>query len=227
MVLALAAAIALGLWQLGVWRGHRAAAEHTLVHAKPVALSSVMGGDSPFPGSSIGQPVRFTGSWLPKGTVYVSDQRYDGRRGYWVVTPVLVGRSAMPVVRGWVATPRAVLPRGSIGVTGWLEPSQDAGRADTNPNDDIITSMRIPSMTQHVATDLYSGYVVASNHAAQTALQPLGPTAQPDVSGFTGLRNLLYAFQWWIFGGFAVFIWGRWCRDQLHPPTDAPVPSTA
>jgi hypothetical protein len=32
---------------------------------------------------------------------------------------------------------------------------------------------------------------------------------------FTGLRNLLYACQWWVFGGFAVFLWWRWCRDVV------------
>ncbi len=39
-------------------------------------------------------------------------------------------------------------------------------------------------------------------------------------------RNLLYAVQWWIFAGFAIYIWQRWCRDQVeaaaetaHEPT--------
>ncbi len=32
-------------------------------------------------------------------------------------------------------------------------------------------------------------------------------------SSFTGLKNLLYAIEWWIFGAFAVFIWWRWRRD--------------
>ena len=40
----------------------------------------------------------------------------------------------------------------------------------------------------------------------------------PPVSGFTALRNLLYAVEWWIFGAFAFFVWWRWCRDELNPP---------
>ena len=32
----------------------------------------------------------------------------------------------------------------------------------------------------------------------------------------THLRNLLYAFQWWIFGAFAIYMWVRWCRDELE-----------
>ena len=42
------------------------------------------------------------------------------------------------------------------------------------------------------------------------------PESVPEVSGSTHLRNLLYAFQWWIFGGFAIYIWLRWCRDTME-----------
>ena len=66
-----------------------------------------MGGDDTFPGEYLGQPVSFAGEWLPEGTLYVADRELDGRRGYWVMTPVLVGDSAMPVVRGWSAQPEA------------------------------------------------------------------------------------------------------------------------
>lgn len=221
MLVAVAVALGMGLWQYSVWSNDRADAKRTLVHAAPVALSSLMGGDSPFPGDRIGQPVRFTGTWRDSGTVYVSHQPHAGRSGYWVVTPVLIGHSAVPVVRGW--SPRAAAPAvsGAVRVTGWLEPSQDQGVADTDPGDRVITSMRIASMTQHVDVDLYSAYVVArrvDTPAAIAGLARLGPTQQPDVSGFTGLRNLLYASQWWIFILFIVYIWWRWCQDQLRPP---------
>lgn len=222
MVLAVTAALLMGIWQYSVWSGDRAAAKRTLVHAAPVSLSSLMGGDSPFPGESIGQPVRFTGTWDDAGTVFVSHQRHAGRAGYWVVTPVRIGRSAIPVVRGFSTTPTAVEPTGTVAITGWLKPSQDEGVPDTNTRDRVITSMRIPSMTQHVDVDLYSAYVVAHRMTPATTategLAALGPTQQPDVSGFTGLRNLLYASQWWIFIVFILYIWWRWCQDQLHPP---------
>src|SRR5204863_158877 len=40
---------------------------------------------------------------------------------------------------------------------------------------------------------------------------------------FTGLRNILYAVEWWLFGGFAVFLWWRFVRDATAAraaPTD-------
>ena len=85
----------------------------------------------------------------------------------------------------------------------------------------VLPSMRVASMVEHVDTDLYSGYVVARDLAPATAadgLRSVSAQAVPSVSGFTALRNFLYAVEWWIFGGFAVFVWGRWCQDTLHPP---------
>ncbi|MEZ5161111.1 MAG: hypothetical protein R2709_10465, partial [Marmoricola sp.] len=46
-------------------------------------------------------------------------------------------------------------------------------------------------------------------------LEPIKPLNTPQVSALNSLRNLLYAIQWWIFGGFAIYVWVRWCRDQL------------
>lgn len=220
-----------GLWQYGTWNSDRAAASRDLVHAAPVPLGSLMSAESAFPGRSVGQPVTFEGRWVPGSTMYVSGVPHQGKRGYWAVTPVMVDKSAIPVVRGWTPTPTAPSPTGQVHVTGWLEPSQSQGEADLNPHDDIITSMRIPSMTQHSDVNLYSAYVVARattpTSSADAALAAVGPTQQPDVSGFTGLRNLLYALQWWVFGILAIYIWWRWCQEQLHPHESDPADRSA
>ncbi|MCW2826540.1 MAG: hypothetical protein JWQ67_156, partial [Marmoricola sp.] len=60
----------------------------------------------------------------------------------------------------------------------------------------------------------------AASPRAYAGLLPVTPESIPEVSSTTSLRNLLYAFQWWIFGVFALYIWIRWCRDtweQLNP----------
>ena len=214
MVVALAAAIALGMWQYHAWTAGRAAEARDLSNAQALPLAEVMGGDDTFPGEYLGQPVSFGGDWLPEGTLYVADRELDGRRGYWVMTPVLIGDSAMPVVRGWSAQPEATVPSGQVEVEGWLQASEGSNAPDNDPADDVIPEMRIPSVVQHVDADLYSGYVVSKD--PDSGLEPVTPESVPKVSGVTHLRNLLYAFQWWIFGGFAVYIWYRWCRDQVE-----------
>jgi cytochrome oxidase assembly protein ShyY1 len=217
MVVALAAAIGLGVWQLHAWQAGRDADARDLTTSPTKPLSQVMSGDDPFPGEYLGQPVTFEGTWLPKGTLYVADRDLHGKRGYWVMTPVLVGRSAMPVVRGWSARPEAPRPTGSVAVTGYLQASEGTNAPDDDPEDDVIPEMRIASVVQHVDSDLYSAYVVARDAGSGTdGLATVTPASVPEVSTTSHLRNLLYAFQWWIFAGFAVYIWARWCRDQLE-----------
>ena len=217
MVLAVVAAALLGVWQLHVWQVGREAAANDLTTRAPVPLEQVMGGDDAFPGQDLGRPVRFSGTWMPQSTLFVQDRDLHGSRGYWVMTPVLVGgKSAMPVVRGW--SPRAQAPAvsGPAEVTGWLQPSEGSGAIDTNPGDDVIPEMRIASVVQHVDADLYSAFVVQKDGSTAGALRQVTPESIPEVSSTDHLRNLLYAFQWWIFGAMAVYIWWRWCRDQLE-----------
>jgi surfeit locus 1 family protein len=217
MLAALAAAIGLGIWQLHAWQAGRAADARDLTDAATLPLSKVMSGDDPFPGEYLGQPVSFEGRWLPEGTLYVADRDLHGKRGYWVMTPVLVGQSAMPVVRGWSAQPHAPAPAGPVEVDGWLQASEGTNATDDDPEDDVIPEMRIASVVEHVDADLYSAYVVAKSAGeASNGLEKVTPESVPEVSNTSHLRNLLYAFQWWIFAGFAVYIWLRWCRDQLE-----------
>jgi cytochrome oxidase assembly protein ShyY1 len=218
MVLAVAASVALGLWQYDAWGAGRAAEARDLSGATPRPLDQVMGGDDPFPGQDLGRPVSFRGEWLGAGTLYVADRQLDGKRGYWVVTPVLVGNSAMPVVRGWSAKPKAPVPTGDVQVEGWLQASEGSGATDDDPQDDVIPEMRIASIVEHVDADLYGAYVVARTSIPQSDqdLSPVTPASVPEVSSSTHLRNLLYAFQWWIFGGFSIYIWVRWCRDTME-----------
>ena len=223
MVVCVGIALGLGLWQYDAWSQRRADAARDLANEPPVALSSVMTGDSPFPGRSLGRPVTFTGSWLGEDTLFVADRYLDDRRGYWVVTPVLIaddtGGSAMPVVRGWSAEPEATAPTGEVEITGWLQATEGSGPVDEDPQDDIIAMMRTASLVEHVEADLYSGYVVARDLSTgpDADLEAVTPASIPEVSGFTALRNLLYAVEWWVFAAFALFIWVRWCRDSVVP----------
>jgi surfeit locus 1 family protein len=242
-VLATLAALALGVWQYGAWQDGREAQVATLVDAAPKPLASVLTADQAFPGTAVGQPVRLSGRWLPRATVYVTDRDLGGRTGVWAVTPVAVcptadatastGSSAcrtapaMLVVRGWAASRQVApaAPTGAVRVTGWLQPGEGSGISDPDPTDDVIPELRVADAIQHVHQDLYGGYVIARDLApAGSGLAKVTPAASPSVTPFTSLRNLLYALEWWAFGGFAVYVWVRWCRDELAK-TGA-VPST-
>jgi cytochrome oxidase assembly protein ShyY1 len=234
-VLATTAAVLLGLWQYGVWQTHREDKTASLVHEAPQPLDGVLTADQAFPAAAVGRPVTFSGRWLPQDTFYVADRELRGRTGLWVVTPVEVcdrggscaGRPAILVVRGW--TPRRAqapaAPTGAVRVTGWLQPGEGSGSADPDPTDDVLPQLRIADVVQRVDQDLYGGYVVAKKEVSASStsrdgLEPVTPASLPKPDTSTALRNLLYALEWWVFGGFAVFLWVRWCRDELERDRD-------
>ena len=233
-VLAVAAAVLLGLWQYGAWQHGREDRAATLVHAPTKPLSAVMTSDEPFPAAGVGQPVRVAGRWLPASTVYVAHRPSHGRSGVWAVTPVEVcadpgtcgrGDPAILVVRGWAPSVRQAPtpPRGPVTVTGWLQPGEGSGGADPHPGDDVLPQLRIADAIQHVDQDLYGGYVIARTAGHGTdRLTAVTPASLPQAPASTNLRNLLYAVEWWAFGGFAVFMWWRWCRDEVTRVTGVP-----
>ena len=87
----------------------------------------------------------------------------------------------------------------------------------------MLPELRIADAIQHVDQDLYGGYVVAEvASTGATGLDTVTPGSMPAPSSFTALRNLLYALEWWVFGGFFVFMWQRWCRDEVARVTEVP-----
>jgi surfeit locus 1 family protein len=224
-IVAVTAAVLLGLWQFHAWQTGRDLAARDLASARALPLNRVLTPDGVFPGDQVGRPVRFSGQWLPASTVTVTDRRLDGRTGVWAVTPVAVCSAgqdcakapAILVVRGWAESRHAVppAPTGRVQLTGWLQPGEGAGVPDMNPTDRVLPELRIASAIQFVSQDLYGGYVIARDVAAGEGMQPVTPAALPEPDTTTKLRNLLYAFEWWIFGGFALFLWWRWARDEV------------
>ena len=217
---------ALGAWQLQAWQDRRAAEARDLTRLTPVALTEVMGPDDPFPGADLGRPVTLEGEWLPQGAFYVSGREDAGRDGLWLVVPLAVGAAtepAIPVVLGWTDEVDAgLVPTGTGSVTGWLQAPEGNGTVDDDPDDDVVPQLRTADAIQRVDNDLYSAYAVSVE--AATGLEPATLDSLPEVGRFTALRNLLYALEWWVFGGFAAFIWWRWVRDDwaIDRVTDSP-----
>ena len=199
------------------------------------------------------------GTWVPDGTVYVSGREQGGRDGYWVVTPLADRLAptgpAIPVVRGWTADARRRPRRAAGPRPSWsagCSPPRAPAQVDRDPSDDVLPQLRIADVIQHVDQDLYGAYAVVADRAAPGDW-PVGDAATnpgtdglstarlealPDAGRFTAVRNLLYALEWWVFGGFAAFIWWRWAQDDGRlragtddrlaegpPPQDDPVSS--
>lgn len=188
----------LGAWQVAAWQDNREDKALALRDAAALPLDDVLGADDPFPADSTGQPVTVAGEWLDGDTVYV-----EHGSGSWVVTPVsTAGGSAMLVVRGSTEGGGAPPVDGSVTLEGWLQPSSASG-------------VRVLDVLQGMDRDVYSGYVITRS-PVESGLDPVSPDQLPKPDTFTSLRNLLYGLEWWVFGGFALFLWWRWTRDELE-----------
>jgi cytochrome oxidase assembly protein ShyY1 len=233
------ACVLLGRWQLEVWHDHRTDDAEQLTREPALPLDEVLGPDAAFPASGVGRPVVVAGRWDPAHTVYVADRERDGRTGFWAVTPVVTSSgSAIPVVRGWVGSPSdaPAVPTGRALLVGLLQPSEDTGAADNDTHDDVIPELSTTGLLPRAPYDLYGGYAVATDRmvpaggdverpiAGTAGLEPVGPQHLPGADASSGLRNLLYALQWWVFGAFAVFIWWRWVQEDVLGRRASPRP---
>ncbi len=157
----------------------------------------------------------------------------DGEGGRWLVTPLSVGdpdQPAVPVVRGWVPADTAIdevpaAPAGEIDVLGWLQPTEAATDGATEPDEGVVAHLRVADLVQLLdGQDLYGAYVVAkeplpADDAAGVDAATLDQL--PPASRFTGLRNILYAIEWWVFAAFAIFLWWRHVRDATTQSPEA------
>lgn len=231
VVAALAVVVAawLGWWQVGAWQDQREDRALELADEQPRPLAEVLGPDDPFPAEHVGRPVAVSGTWLDDSTVLVAgrsratDTEADG---VWQVALLATCSAAgagcdeapaIPVVLGWAASADDAVgaPAGAETVQGWLQPAEQ-GESDEDPGDDVIPSLRTADLLQRTRRDLYSGYVILDEPAAaRQGLVAVTPATLPEPPPSTALRNLLYGLEWWVFAGFAVFLWWRWSRDAV------------
>jgi cytochrome oxidase assembly protein ShyY1 len=208
----IAVMVELGRWQFGVYDDHQRADAQAALRRPAVTLTSLLGPDEAFPADSVGRPVTVSGRYLVGQQIYVRHLDSVSAR-YAVVTPLLTGSgSAILVVRGAADGLGSPAPGGPVRLAGVLEPATGAG--GRLGADRVTTGLSIARLVGSIRPDLYSGYVIlrSSRPAQQPALEPVAPPL-PDPSRWAGLRNLLYACQWWLFAAFAAFMWWRMARD--------------
>ncbi|MBW9209950.1 hypothetical protein KV100_09785 [Mumia sp. zg.B21] len=224
VVVAVTFTVFMGLWQMGVYDDRRAEAEADQTTASVVPLQDVLGPDEPFTTTAASRTVALTGTFAPaERQVWVSGREQSGRDGYWLLAPILVDEvagasdrpAALLVVRGWSPDAGALppVPEGDVALEVVLQPG-DARGTGFDEETRVIDGVRIPRLVNVVPYDLYGGYGIVT---AQTPADGAGlaPAEVPEQTqdGTAGLRNLLYAIEWWIFGAFALFMWWRMCLD--------------
>ncbi len=228
LVVVVGAFVWLGLWQFNVAQDEDRIQQLQEQAAQPVQpLSEVVEPQQQFPADGAGVPVRTTGRYDAGGQVLVPDRLLEGARGYWVVTPLVVGDTGarLPVMRGFVQDPdqaAAPMPAETVTVTGTLAPSESpAPAADLPPGQ--IGAVDLSVLVNTWPGDIYNAFIFRTGEQPEVTASGGSIAAVPPpalVRSEINWGNAGYALQWWTFAAFAVYIWWRMVRDDHQRSTD-------
>jgi cytochrome oxidase assembly protein ShyY1 len=130
----------------------------------------------------------------------------------------------IPVVHGWVpdaaAAERVAELDGAAALTGRLLPSE--GPEAVDPVVGQVAALATAELTNVWDRPSYSAFVVSSTITvdgaqvpAEEPLEPVTVAPQPQDRPVNWL-NIFYAIEWFVFAGFAFFLWWRLVADDYR-----------
>jgi surfeit locus 1 family protein len=219
----------LGLWQLAVARDDAAEQAAAEAAARPVvALEELLAPHAPYTADAAMRRVTVTGTYDVAREFLVPRRLLDGAEGSWVVTPLVVESTGarVPVVRGFLPATEPeppAAPAGEVTVTGTLAPGESPADG-TGLTAGQRGSIDLAALANEWPPGIYSAFVFAAEEDPAPAEAPARiPPPQP--SGDVDWRNLGYALQWWVFAGFAVFMYWRLVREDHQRDLAAAAPT--
>ncbi len=232
VLLVIVAFIQLGRWQLGV--AHDKAAKEQIAQVTalpPVDVTMLLKPHEEFPAGASSRRVFATGRYAADGQVLVPDRLLRGQTGYWVMTPFVVEATGarLAVLRGFVTSPTGIAtpPRGRLTIHGGLAPGESPSTKALPPGQ--LGSVDLSILVNTWPGDLYNAFMFLGEESAPADGTDAAPAASlnalthvPTPAADTGLkwRNLAYALQWWVFAGFAAYMWWRMVRDDQEAEAD-------
>lgn len=177
-----------------------------------------------FPAISVGRSAYTSGEYLDQQT-YVGPREFDGRAGWWVLTPLQTDGGTVVVLRGWVedrGDAATAIPTGPVSVSGTLQPFETfyADRP-RSPEGDLVVVSR-PEIEAEWATPVTSLLLVLAEQdpAGDPGLVPVEPTVATGDVPFPW-QNAAYTVQWFVFAGFAWVMWWMWAIRGRRDEADA------
>jgi cytochrome oxidase assembly protein ShyY1 len=237
VVLAVVVCVLMGSWQLSRFEGRvdhhrRTASGHSGTAAAPATpLASALSGPSAeVTDATNGREVRAAGRWDAAHQLLVPDRHLGDRTGVYVLTPLrLTGGGVLPVVRGWLPGHPHTLPApptGTVTVTGALQPDEtsDTTDADTRaglPTTQVGLISAATLINLWPYPDTYRAWLTASHSPAPLHPAVIDTTATDSGVDIRAFQNLGYTGEWFVFAGFAVFMWLRFARREGEMLRDA------
>lgn len=189
---------------------------------KRVPLTTLMKPMEAFDNSHSLRPVTVTGTYDTAKTELVAGRVLRGERGYWLVTPLVVdGNGArIPVLRGFVTTTSHMPkpPSGKVTIEGAVAPGESVSQMGALPPGQIGT-IDMGLLLNEWGGKVYNAFIFSTKQTPATAHQAgaasVAYVAPPvDRKTTINLRNAMYAVQWVVFSGFAIFMWVKMVRDD-------------
>ncbi|MFV0425826.1 MAG: SURF1 family protein [Beutenbergiaceae bacterium] len=228
--------VRLGAWQIdrAIGQAEQQAAidQAAREQAAPVPIADVVAPQTSFTQAMVGSRVELIGSWEPELAYWVPERDLDGVSGYLLLTAFREDATGalMPVVRGWVperSHDHLTLPAGTVTIMGYLAGSE-GGETGPQPGSDI-DSVNAGALVNAWGAPIYSGQLLlisaqpdggapGSGPAGSDQVLALPPPALPQAG--LNLRNIAYAAEWFVFGGFALMLWWRMVRDEVRQRRD-------
>jgi cytochrome oxidase assembly protein ShyY1 len=232
-VAAVVVCLLMGTWQLGRFddrvASHRAAQHKESGNVRAVPVTTLLGPSGRAVGSDdVGRIVTAQGTYDAGHQLLVPDRTLDDTTGYYILTPLRTsGGKAIPVVRGWHAgRPPAVAPAppgGEVAVRGALQASE----TEDTPGVDVANGLpagqlgliRASSLVNVLPYPVQDGWITLSH--ADAGLRAV-PSAVSSDSGLDAkaFQNLGYTGEWFVFAGFALFMWFRLVRREGETQRD-------
>ncbi|NUT33830.1 MAG: SURF1 family protein [Hamadaea sp.] len=166
--------------------------------------------------------VRATGTYDAANEMLVRNRTAEGRNGFEVVTPLVLGDgTALLVDRGWVepnpAGPRVLPavpapPTGEVTVVGRVHPSESGG-TDTVVIEGKTQIRRIATgpISRYVNRyAVYDAYLLAADGTPGATAVTIGVPTQ------NAWQNAAYVVQWWLFAGLTIAGFGYLLRKELQ-----------
>ncbi len=210
-----------GLWQLNVAKDRGANQEVAKAPSKPVVpITTLVKPHQSFPGVLSSRRVSASGRYEADKQFLVADRRLNGRTGYWVVTPMIeqVTGARLVILRGFVTDPaQASRPTASqVTVVGGLAPGESPSTGSYPAGQ--TGSIDLSSLLNQWDGDLYNAFLFAISEQPNATAAPITRVPPPPPNPTQGFRfvNLMYAFQWWAFALFAIYVFWRMLRDEVH-----------
>lgn len=229
-LIALVACSLLGLWQYS--RAHRDDIAKQVLAAPATPVQSLETPGDYVAEDRFARKVSLEGPLLLGDALLSCGRHEHGADGCWVIAPVRVTSSlASVVVLGFTPTAAADAALADLRAKGTpmaflegrLQPAEvmDRGHAILEPAT-RVPYINVNELALRWDTGLLDGYVVVTG-APQGLRTLTSPLILPP-SGITW-RNLFYAWQWWTFAAFVLFLLFRYIVDVRAEPRTIATPA--